>query len=214
MQIDRLVLGAYENNSYIVRRNEKTTDCIIIDTGLSAKPLIDFLKKKNLNPQALILTHGHADHIAGIAPLRKNFDKIKVCIHKADSYMLGDAVSNLSCFAGLKITTAPADIVFDKEEQIEYTGLNFTLLHTPGHTPGGICLYNSAEKILFSGDTLFASSIGRTDFSGYDMQKCFEQLVNNIRKKLLVLPDDTTILPGHGEATTIKQEKLHNPYLH
>jgi glyoxylase-like metal-dependent hydrolase (beta-lactamase superfamily II) len=214
MQIDKLVLGEYENNSYIVHKNEKATNCLLIDTGLNTEPLIDFLKGKNLNPEALILTHGHADHIAGVTLLRKNFDKIKVCIHKADSYMLSDAVSNFSHFAGVKIITAPADVLFDKKEQIEYAGLNFTLLHTPGHTPGGICLYNSAEKILFSGDTLFAGSIGRTDFPGYDAQKCFEQLVNNIRKKLFVLPDDTTVLPGHGEETTIKQEKLHNPYLH
>jgi hydroxyacylglutathione hydrolase len=213
MQIDRLVLGAYENNSYIVRTTERTPDCVIIDTGLTAEPLIAFLKRKNLNPQVLILTHGHADHIAGIAPLRKNFGKIKVCIHKADSHMLGDAVSNFSLLAGVKITTAPADIIFDKEEQIEYTGIKFQLIHTPGHTPGGICLYNKDEKILFCGDTLFAGSIGRTDLTGYDAQKCLEQLVNNIREKLLVLPDNTTVLPGHGEATTIKQEKLYNPYL-
>ncbi len=214
MQIDKLVLGAYENNSYIVRRDEKTTDCIIIDTGLNAEPLIDFLKKKNLNPQALILTHGHIDHIAGVSLLRKNFGKIKVCIHKADSYMLGDAVSNLSSSAGAKITTAPADILFDKEEQIEFGNLRFQLIHTPGHTPGGVCLYNKDEKILFSGDTLFAGSIGRTDFSGYEAQKSFEQLVDNIRKKLLVLPDDTTVLPGHGEETTIRREKLYNSHLH
>ena len=214
MQIDRLVLGDYENNSYIIRKDEKTIDCIIVDTGLNAEPLIDFLKRKNLNPQVLILTHGHADHIAGIALLRKNFSKIKVCIHKADSHMLGDAVSNFSYFAGVKIVNTPADIIFDKEEQIEYAGLKFQLIHTPGHTPGGICLYNRNEKILFSGDTLFAGSIGRTDFSGYDVQKCFEQLVDNIRKKLLVLPDDTTVLPGHGEETTIKQEKLYNSCLH
>lgn len=213
MQIDRLVLGAYENNCYIVHSSEKTTNCIIIDTGLSAEPLIDFLKRKNLNPQALILTHGHADHLAGVGPLRKNFDKIKVCIHKADSNMLGDAVSNLSCFAGAKITNKPADVVFDKEGQIEFANLKFQLIHTPGHTPGGICLYNRDEKILFSGDALFAGSIGRTDFSGYNMQKCFEQLVDNIRKKLLILPDDTTVLPGHGETTTIKQEKLYNSCL-
>jgi glyoxylase-like metal-dependent hydrolase (beta-lactamase superfamily II) len=214
MQIDRLVLGAYENNCYVVCRDEKTTDCIIIDTGLIAEPLIDFLKRKNLNPQALILTHGHIDHIAGVTGLRKNFNKIKVCIHKADSYMLSDAVSNLSSSAGTKITTAPADVLFDKEEQIEFANLSFQLIHTPGHTPGGICLYNKDEKILFSGDTLFAGSVGRTDFSGCDAQKCFERLINNIRKKLLVLPDDTTVLPGHGEVTTIKQEKLYNSYLH
>lgn len=213
MQIDKLVLGLYENNSYVVRKDENTTNCIIIDTGLSIKPLIDFLKKKNLNPLALILTHGHADHIAGVPLLRKIFDNIKVCIHKADSNMLTDSVSNLSSLAGAKIITSPADVLFDREEEIEYAGIRLRLIHTPGHTPGGICLYND-DKILFSGDTLFAGSIGRTDFSGYDTQKCFEQLVNNIREKLLVLPDDTAVLPGHGEATTIEQEKLHNPYLH
>lgn len=214
MQIDRLVLGTYENNCYIVRRDEKTADCIIIDTGLNIEPLTGFLKRKNLNPTALILTHGHSDHIAGATGLRKNFNKIKVCIHKADSSMLGDPAGNLSSLAGAKITTSPADVLFDKEEQIEFANLSFQLICTPGHTPGGICLYNKDEKILFSGDSLFAGSVGRTDFSGYDSQKCFEQLINNIRKKLLVLPDDTIVLPGHGEKTTIRQEKLYNPYLH
>jgi hydroxyacylglutathione hydrolase len=213
MQIDRLILGAYGTNSYVIRVNESTTDCIIIDTGLSTEPLIDFLKKNNLNPQILILTHGHADHIAGAASLRKNFGKIRVCIHKADSYMLNDAAGNLSYLAGMKITTAPADIIFDREDQVEYVGLKFRLIHTPGHSPGGICLYGKDEKVLFSGDTLFAGSVGRTDFSGYDMQRCFEQLISGIKNKLLVLPDDTTVLPGHGEATTIRQEKLYNSYL-
>ena len=106
MQIDRLVLGEYENNCYIVRKNEKTTNCVIIDTGLNAEPLIDFLKEKNLNPQLLILTHGHADHIAGVGPLRKNFNKIKVCIHKADAYMLGDFMGNFSGFLGKRISFA------------------------------------------------------------------------------------------------------------
>ncbi len=213
MQIDRLVLGAYETNCYIVRRDESTADCLIIDTGLSNEALIDFLKEKNLNPQALILTHGHADHIAGITALRKSFDKIKVCIYKADSHMLSDAASNFSFLAGMKVTTAPAEIIFDKEEEIEFANLKFQIIHTPGHTPGGICLYNSDEKILFSGDTLFAGSIGRTDFSGNDVQKSFEQLIKNIKEKLVPLPDDVTVLPGHGEATTIKQEKLYNSFL-
>jgi glyoxylase-like metal-dependent hydrolase (beta-lactamase superfamily II) len=214
MEIDKLVLGLYENNSYVVRRDNKTSNCIIIDTGLSIEPLEDFLKEKNLNPLALILTHGHADHIAGVPLLRKTFNNIKVCIHKADSNMLGNAVSNLSSLAGAKITTFPADVLFDKEEEIEYAGVRFRLIHTPGHTPGGICLYNRDDKILFSGDTLFAGSTGRTDFPGYDSQKCFEQLVDNIKSKLLVLPDDTIVLPGHGESTAIGQEKLRNPYLH
>lgn len=213
MQIDRLVLGAYGNNCYIVRKDEKTTSCIIIDTGLSAEPLVDFLKGKNLNPEALVLTHGHGDHIAGVAPLRKNYNKIKVCIHKADSHMLTDSVSNFSSFLGEKIESSPADIIFENEGPTEFAGLKFTIIHTPGHTPGGICLYNSDEKILFSGDTLFAGSVGRTDFSGYDVKKNLKQLVEGIKNKLLVLPEDTKVLPGHGPASTIKQEKLYNSYL-
>lgn len=213
MRIDRLVLGDYENNCYIVRKDEKTTNCIIIDTGLSAEPLIAFLKGKNLNPQALILTHGHGDHIAGVSLLRENFDKIKVCIHKADSRMLTDSAGNFSSFLGKKIECSPADIILENEGTIEFAGLKFIVIHTPGHTPGGICLYNSDEKILFSGDTLFAGSVGRTDFSGYDEQKSLKQLIEGIKNKLLVLPDDTKVLPGHGPATTIGQEKLHNFYL-
>jgi len=212
MHIEKLVLGSYENNSYVVRKDKKTSYCIVIDTGLNSKLLIDFLNNNNCKPQALIITHGHADHIAGVGLIRNNFDGVKVCIHKADANMLIDSVSNLSSLAGANITTSPADVIFDKEKEIEYAGLKFRLIHTPGHTPGGICLYNKEEKKLFSGDTLFAGSIGRTDFNG-DTQKCFEQLVKNIREKLLVLPDDTDVFPGHGKVTTIGQEKLHNRYL-
>ena len=214
MHIDRLVLGAYENNCYIIRDSKKAADCIIIDTGLSSTLLIDFLRKNNLNPQTLILTHGHGDHIAGITSLRNNFGQIKVCIHKADSHMLSNARDNLSVLVGAKITAIPADILLDKEEQIEYADISLQIIHTPGHSPGGICLYNKDEKILFSGDTLFAGSVGRTDFPGYDTEKCMAQLISNIKNKLLVLPEDTKVLPGHGESTTIRQEKLYNPYLH
>ncbi len=213
MQIDRLVLGAYENNCYVVRKDEKATNCIIIDTALSVEALMNFLKERNLDPEALILTHGHGDHIAGVGPLRKNFEKIKVCIHKADAEMLTDSARNFSSFLGKKVEALPADIIFEDERAIEFAGLKFTIIHTPGHTPGGICLYNSDEKILFSGDTLFAGSVGRTDFSGYDERKSMKQLIEGIKNKLLILPDDTKVLPGHGPTSTIGQEKLNNPYL-
>ncbi|MBN1787069.1 MAG: MBL fold metallo-hydrolase [Sedimentisphaerales bacterium] len=214
MQIDRLVLGAYETNCYVVRKDEKTSDCLIIDTGLSNEALIDFLKDKNFVPRVLILTHGHADHIAGVDILREHFDKIKVCIHRDDSHMLSNPDSNLSFLTGMKITAKPAEIIFDEEKEVELINLKFQVIHTPGHTPGGICLYNSEEKILFSGDTLFAGSVGRTDFPGYDMQKCFDQLISSIKEKLLPLPNDITVLSGHGEATTMELEKQYNPFLH
>ncbi|MDD5134851.1 MAG: MBL fold metallo-hydrolase [Phycisphaerae bacterium] len=213
MQIDKLVLGAYENNCYIIREDKNTADCTIIDTGLDSEPLIDFLNKEKLNPLFLILTHGHADHIAGAEQLRRNFKNIKVCIHKDDANMLGDAASNFSRFAGVDITTAPADIIFDKEKTVEFANLKFELIHTPGHTLGGICLYNKENEVLFSGDTLFAGSIGRTDFAGFDAEECFRQLVKNIKTRLLILPDDTTVLPGHGNRTSIGREKRANPFL-
>ncbi|MHB0945764.1 MAG: MBL fold metallo-hydrolase [Sedimentisphaerales bacterium] len=213
MQIDKLVLGSYENNCYVIRSGKNTGDCLIIDTGLDSKPLIAFLKKENLNPVFLVLTHGHADHIAGAAELRRIFKNIKVCIHKDDSKMLGDAGSNFSRFAGVEIITAPADIIFDKETEFEFDGMKFQIIHTPGHTLGGICLYNKENNVLFSGDSLFAGSIGRTDFSGYDAEKSMEQLIEGIKTKLLILPEETTVLPGHGGRTSIGREKRSNPYL-
>jgi hydroxyacylglutathione hydrolase len=213
MQIDKLVLGAYENNCYIVRKDKTAADCLIIDTGLDSEPLIDFLDREKLNPLFLILTHGHADHIAGVEQLRQKFKNIKICIHKDDADMLGDTAGNFSHFAGVEITTAPADIIFDKEGAVEFANLKFELIHTPGHSPGGICLYNKDDKVLFSGDTLFAGSIGRTDFAGFDAQKCFQQLVDNIKTKLLILPDETTVMPGHGGRTSIGREKRTNPFL-
>jgi glyoxylase-like metal-dependent hydrolase (beta-lactamase superfamily II) len=214
MQIDKLLLGAYENNCYVIRSGKESRDCLIIDTGLDTEPLIEFLKKENLNPLFLILTHGHADHIAGATELRENFKNIKVCIHKADSKMLGDTYSNCSRSAGVEITAAPADIIFDKETEFDFDGIKFQIIHTPGHSPGGICLYNRENNILFSGDSLFAGSIGRTDFPNYDAEKRQEQLIEGIKTKLLILPEETIVAPGHGGRTSIGREKRSNPYLH
>ncbi|OQA03596.1 MAG: putative metallo-hydrolase [Planctomycetes bacterium ADurb.Bin401] len=212
MQISKLVLGDYENNSYIVRK-ENLSNCLIIDTGLDSIPLVEYLKEKKLNPAALVLTHGHVDHIAGVENLRKNFNSIKVYIHKSDAPMLCEPSKNFSTVLGLKIQTSPADILLTNEGDTDFQGFNFNVIHTPGHTSGGICLYSEENKVLFTGDTLFAHSVGRTDFPGYDADERMRQLIKNIKEKLLVLPEDTNVYPGHGPATTIKQEKLHNPYL-
>jgi len=209
MKIEHLILGSYETNCYIVRKNEAVKDCIIIDTGLEAAALIDFLKAGKLNPLVAVFTHGHADHITGIPLLRENYPEIRICIHKLDAKMLTRATSNLSILSGMIFRTKPADLLIEEPHVIDAAGLKLEVLHTPGHTPGGISLYSKDEKILFSGDTLFAGSVGRTDMPGGNMQ----QLIQGIKEKLLSLPEETLVYPGHGPRTTIGQEKVGNPFL-
>jgi hydroxyacylglutathione hydrolase len=209
MKIDRLVLGEFENNCYIARSSDTATDCLIIDTGLDAQPLLKFLERGKLTPAAVILTHGHIDHIAGVEALRKKFPSILIYINKLDAEMLGDADGNLSIMAGSSFTACKADRLMDEGDTIDKVGIQLRVIHTPGHTPGGICLYSEKDGIIFVGDTLFAGSVGRTDFPNGDMR----QLIEGIRHKLLVLPDDTIVYPGHGPETTIGREKTDNPFL-
>ena len=209
MKIERLVLGAYETNCYILRKSETAKDCLIIDTGLEPSRLIDLLSENKLKPAAVILTHGHVDHIGGIDTLRSAFPDIKVYIHKLDAEMLTDTAGNLSLMTGRGLSVGRPDFVIDEPDVIEQAGIRLAVLHTPGHTPGGISLYSADEGIIFVGDALFASSVGRTDFPGGDMN----QLINSIKQKLLTLSDRTVVYPGHGPRTTIGREKSHNPYL-
>jgi glyoxylase-like metal-dependent hydrolase (beta-lactamase superfamily II) len=209
MNIDTLVLGDFQTNSYVVRSSDDSTDCVIIDTGLSAEPLIDFLKDNNFNPVAVIFTHGHADHIAGLNLLREGWPDVRVAIHADDADALGNPMKNLSIMTGVSFMAEPAEIVVSDGETIDFAQMQFEVLHTPGHTPGGICLYSPTDGVLFSGDALFASSIGRTDFPGGN----YDQLIQSIKSKLLPLPDDTKVYTGHGPDTTIGTEKRFNQYL-
>jgi len=209
MKIDSFILGDFQTNCYCLRTLEAETDCLLIDAGLDALPLVDFLKQNKLNPVTLILTHGHIDHIAGVNLLRLNFPNIKVAIHTDDANMLASPAKNLSIAASQIFKAEPADIIIQNEGPVEFGPFTFDVMHTPGHTPGGICLYSAENNLAFVGDTLFAGSIGRTDFPGAS----FEKLMNSIKTKLLNLPDDTTIYTGHGPATTIAREKQSNPFL-
>ena len=209
MKIDCFVLGEYETNCYVLRGSDAGTDCLIIDAGLDASKLVSFLKDDKLSPLAVVLTHGHIDHITGVVALCSEFPDIKVCIHKLDSEMLAQPEQNLSAFAGISFTMKPADHILEDGDMIEQAGIKLRVLHTPGHTPGGISLYSEREGIVFVGDALFADSVGRTDFPGGSMA----QLIGMIRDKLLTLPDDTVVHPGHGPATKIIRERLHNPFL-
>ena len=209
MKIDTLVLGLYENNCYVLRKDEKHKDCLIIDTGLDVLPLIEFLQRHEFDPAAVLLTHGHADHIAGIDELKQHWPALKVCIHGEDAQMLSNPHTNMSALAGVSFRTSPADMFLEDDATISYAGISLDVLHTPGHTPGGVCFYIPGAGVVFSGDTLFAGGVGRSDFPYGNA----EQLIAGIREKLLALPEATRVYPGHGPATTIRNEKKHNPYL-
>ena len=208
MEIERLILGAYETNCYVLRSSSAATDCVVVDPGPGGEQLLDFIEGHKLNPVAAFLTHGHIDHIGGVAGLRDNYPDVRVYIHKLDAEMLEDAQENLSAMMGGAFSTEPADFPLEDGSVIEQAGIKLQALHTPGHTPGGICLYSRNEGIVFTDDTLFAESIGRTDFPGGSLQ----QLLKSVMEKLFTLPDDTVVYPGHGPSTTIAREKTHNQF--
>jgi len=229
MKIDNLILGGYQTNCYVLR-NPSTSlrvkdnfmpsgdeaqaamrqaqGCLIIDPGLEAKKLLEFLDEQTLNPIAVVLTHGHIDHIAGVALLRDRYPEIKIYIHNLDAEMLIEPINNLSSMTGSSFVTEPEDVSLQEGDVVEQAGVKLLVLHTPGHTPGGISLYSKRDGIVFVGDTLFADSIGRTDFPGGSMS----QLLNSVREKLFTLPEETKVYPGHGPATTIAREKEYNPF--
>ncbi len=208
MKIDRLILGSFETNCYILRETEAAKDCLIVDTGLEAGELVDFLARHKLNPVAVVLTHGHIDHVTGVAALRQKFPETKVYIHKFDAEMLTGTKDNLSALAGQTFSTEPADVFIEEGDKIELANIKLEVLHTPGHTPGGVSLYSKEDQLVFAGDTLFAGSVGRTDLGGN-----MTHLIKSIKEKLLILPDETVVYTGHGPQTTIAQEKTHNPFL-
>ena len=209
MIIHTFILGAYETNCYCLRVDESAKDCIIIDTGFDADDFVNSLEESNMNPLALILTHGHIDHIAGVNAMREKFPEMKVYIHKLDANMLDEPKSNLSIMSGFSYVTEPAEVILEDNQTIELAGVKLEVLHTPGHTPGGISLYSKEQNVVFVGDALFAGSVGRTDFPGGRMS----QLIKGIKEKLLTLPEETKVYPGHGPDTTIGHEKMYNQYL-
>ena len=209
MDIKTLVLGDYETNCLCVRADDSAKDCIIIDCGISPEPLLEHLEENELNPVAVILTHTHIDHIFGLTALTESYPDVKIVAHEEDADGLTDPTKNLSAMMGMNFTTSPANQFVIDGDKISFAGIELTVIHTPGHTPGGMSLYAKDQGILFAGDTLFDGSVGRTDFPGGNT----ETLINSIRTKLLTLPDETIVYTGHGPETTIEREKQHNPFL-
>ena len=180
---------------------------ILIDPGANADRLIQIIEEEKLNPVAILLTHGHFDHAGGAAEVAAHFG-IKVYAEKHERETLDDPKLNLSGWAGAE-TTYHADVFLKDEQEFDLAGFHIRVLFTPGHTVGGCCYYFAYQDALFSGDTLFAQSVGRTDFP----KGSASALIRGIKEKLLPLPDEVTVYTGHNDTTTIGTERRYNPYL-
>lgn len=186
-------------------------DCVIVDPGFEPDKIIDVVQRHQLRPVAILNTHGHPDHIAGNAAMKDQWPDCPLVIGRGDADMLTDPHRNLSAELGLPITSPPADVLLAEGDTYEAAGLQLEVFEIPGHSAGHIVFVWKGDRpyVVFGGDVLFAGSVGRTDFPGGS----FEQLADGIQQKLYTLPDDTIVLCGHGEPTTIGQERRTNPFV-
>lgn len=206
MILKRVEVSSMAVNCYIVGC-EETKEVAVIDPGGNARGILKVLENNGLKAVYIINTHGHIDHIGANRAI-KDATGAKVLIHKNDAKMLTNAVSNFSFMMGQQVTSPPADQFIDEGDIIKIGNtVELKVIHTPGHSQGGICLVT--DNIIFSGDTLFYGSIGRTDFPGGS----YQELISNIKNKLLCYDDDVVVYPGHGPATTIGFERKRNPFL-
>ncbi|MBZ4644843.1 MAG: hydroxyacylglutathione hydrolase [Petroclostridium sp.] len=199
-----LPVGQLKANCYIFG-DENTNEVAVIDPGDEGQRIYDVIVQNGYKVIYIIATHGHVDHISAIKYLKEK-SGAQVVIHQEDSEALLDSQKNLSALLGYHSIQVPADIKVMDGKVLNVGKYRLQIIHTPGHTPGGICIL--VDKILFSGDTLFEHSIGRTDLPGGNHQ----QLIKSIQDKLFVLPDDVQVYPGHGDKTTMGSEKKFNPF--
>lgn len=203
-----VALGPFETNCYIVSLPD-SRDCWIVDASYEPGDLIEAVRSARLRPVALVFTHAHCDHIAGAFEVLRAFPGLPVFIHGEEAAFLNDPMLNLSAMMGVPVTgPAPTRLLSDGDE-LTLAGQTWRVMHTPGHSPGGISLYHEPSATAIVGDTLFAGSVGRTDFPGSDPRV----LTRSIREKLYTLPEATKIYPGHGPTSTIGREKRSNPFV-
>lgn len=207
MKVERMVLGQIQTNCYFAI-NEATKETIVIDPADRPDSVLRKAVDEGLTLKAIFLTHGHADHMLGVPELKAKLG-IPVYACEAEKALLADPAQNLSPALFRKSVSFAADVWVKDGQELEVAGMKFCVYGTPGHTPGGCCYYSAEAGVLFSGDTLFAGSVGRTDFPGGSMSA----LVRSIKEKLTPLPDETKVYPGHMEESTIGAERRYNPYL-
>lgn len=205
MYFKGITVGPLAANCYILA-DEDNKVAAVVDPGGDPDVILEEINQNSFSVKWIILTHGHSDHIGGLARIKEVTDA-QIALHEADQDMLTSSVKNLSMFMGKGFSSPPADVILKGGEKIVIGDLRLEIIHTPGHTPGSISI--KAGNLLLTGDTLFEGSVGRTDFPGGSM----EELLDSIKNRLLTLGDDVVVYPGHGPKTTIKNEKITNPFL-
>ncbi len=205
MRLERLICGSLAVNTYIAGADD-TRDVAVIDPG-EAAPVIAYLEKNQLTCTHILITHGHFDHTGGAAQLKEHAHAL-LCIHEEDAEALTSNRASLSMLMGLSVNKVSADVLLHDGDELDAAGLHFLVLHTPGHSPGGVCYVLREQRIIFCGDTLFFESAGRTDFPGCSHTELYHSIVD----KLYPLEGDYTVYCGHGQATTLDHERHYNPF--
>ena len=206
MKIEKFVLGAMQTNCYLIL-NEETKEVIVVDPAICPDYMLSHVRSHGYIPRAVLLTHAHFDHVMGIEDWVKEF-QIPVYLHEEEKEILADSKLNLSKYFGKEYGYTDVQTVKDGEV-LKVANFDFQVIHTPGHTKGGCCYYEEKEAVLISGDTLFHTSIGRSDFPTGNMAT----LIKSIKERLFVLPGDVMVYPGHNSLTCIADERKFNPFV-
>jgi glyoxylase-like metal-dependent hydrolase (beta-lactamase superfamily II) len=206
-EITPFVLGEYQTNCYVVRVPGNDA-CWIVDCGMEPDAMLEHIRREGLRPEAILLTHTHLDHIAGIDRALGRLGRLPLSVHEAEAGFCSDPMLNLSALIGTPVTATEPDRHLRDGDHLTLAGSRWRVMHTPGHSPGGACFIHDGSRQAIVGDTLFAGSIGRVDFPTSDAGAMRRSLA-----RLMELPDDTTIYPGHGPATTIGEERRTNPFI-
>ncbi|WP_449621321.1 MBL fold metallo-hydrolase [Robertmurraya sp. Marseille-Q9965] len=207
MNWEQIPLGPLQTNCYIVADDKK--NCLIFDPGEEGKKLVNRLEQRKLKPQAILLTHAHFDHIGAVDDIRNKYN-IPVYIHNNEkNWLMDPSLNGSQLFMMGPIRAKQADQLITSEGEMTVGDFTFEVFETPGHSPGSVSYYFKKDGFVVAGDALFQGSIGRTDLPGGN----HEVLINSIHKKLLVLPEETFVLSGHGDTTTIENEMDSNPFL-